>query len=67
MRLGERRKRMLFEHLLEAGWDLGLFWIKERWVLGTSCHPNGRGWLEPRSVGDEGGDVHAYHKQLVAI
>lgn len=53
---------MLSEHLPEAGWDFGLFWLNERWVLGPRCHPDGRGWLEPRLVGAEGGDVHAYHK-----
>lgn len=47
-RLGERRKRMLFERLPEAGWDLGLFWVKEGWVLGTRCHPDGRGWHHAR-------------------
>lgn len=36
-------------------------------MLGTRCHPDGRGWLEPRLVEAEGGDVHAYHKQLVII
>lgn len=36
-------------------------------MLGIRCHPDGSGWLEPRSAGDEGGDVHAYHKQLVVI
>lgn len=58
---------MLSEHLLEAGWDFVLFWVRERWMLSIRCHLNGRGWLEPCSVGAEGGDVHAYHKQMVVI